>query len=269
MAGTGNENFNQVVLEQVENYQGTSLGGRKTILQRLTVNKRIPESDKISFFRWIVTNETDPELRADARRLLNRFESGGKAADSSKLPGRSEPSPDAERIDLFKAITGGSRNMSVSDLIKELHAETDIFVLATIISAFGAVGGREDAPELVPFLSHPDSRVRANTVEALKHLGNETTYEHIIPLLNDTDARVKANVARLLARSGIFDTLRVLKQMVASGKRNQIESALYALQKMDHPLAREVAQDAKRKLEELILRGNGDSPSPAPSGVAR
>ncbi|MFW5782396.1 MAG: hypothetical protein ACOCWO_03785, partial [Candidatus Muiribacteriaceae bacterium] len=108
-----------------------------------------------------------------------------------------------------------------------------------------------------------------NTVETIERLGDKEAFEKIIMLVNDPDSRVKANVAKFFKQHGYYETIDILKKMVYSGKRAQLLSAVYVLERMDKKgesllkIAKEKLKKESRKqmvddLRENIKKATGE-----------
>lgn len=103
---------------------------------------------------------------------------------------------------------------------------------AMFIKTVGLLGGREQIAVISPFLSDPDSRVRADTVEALEYIGDPEIYPLIVPLLQDEDNRVKANAAVALKHYGEDHSLQLLEDMITGDEVWMRDSATFALREI-------------------------------------
>lgn len=103
-------------------------------------------------------------------------------------------SPDSARRAraVADAVRSGNKSL-VPNLQSATAAEKEPFVLSMLLSALGRLGPQESVGVLIPFLRHPDKRVRANAVEAGLGFTAETRSRLFPPLLNDSSNRVVAN----------------------------------------------------------------------------
>jgi len=136
-------------------------------------------------------------------------------------------------------------------LLEKLKIEEHDFVKATLVKAIGAVGGPKVIPVLVPFLSDPDNRVRANTIEGLVMTGGNIL-EYILPLLTDHDNRVRANAAVALSKMNPEEAITTLKRMIKTGEEWMKDSAIFALKQLK-------TIEAQKELEELGLLEEGET----------
>ncbi|MDD5091474.1 MAG: ankyrin repeat domain-containing protein, partial [Candidatus Wallbacteria bacterium] len=173
-----------------------------------------------------------------------------------------------EKISFLNSLEPGDSAVPKEKLYDYLTSEADVFVIASFINCLGRIGDKNDAENLIVFLEHSDSRVRANAVDALRALKNEKMFEHVIPLLQDSDARVKANSSRLLIEVGMDRTLETLSKMVHFGHRNQIESALFALKNIDIAKSGRLIEIAMNKLSDIEEKATDEIPLPEQSEPA-
>jgi hypothetical protein len=78
---------------------------------------------------------------------------------------------------------------------KRLELEKDLHVLATLIKAIGFLGREFEIDVLREYLSHGDSRVRANTIEGLARADHDGKWNLFRAMLGDTHHRVRLNAA--------------------------------------------------------------------------
>lgn len=134
-----------------------------------------------------------------------------------------------EKLDLLKEVLNGFEAIPIETIRHFMKCETDEYILATLISCFGRICNRASATELLPFLTHQDSRVRANAVDVLRFLDNPETYEFVAMLLNDENPRVRANAARFYKETDLEKYLDVLEKMLDSNDPGQVRSARFSL----------------------------------------
>ncbi|MBI2944958.1 MAG: HEAT repeat domain-containing protein [Candidatus Wallbacteria bacterium] len=193
-------------------------------------------------------------------------ESTGNAAESAPVelpPSPAEPvsaraqrvTPLTDGLEAFLDLNQWARSMSAEDYRVRLHAvqntflfpagrvvpvlerraaeESHPFVQASLVRALGENGGAEQVAIILPFLSSPDDRVRANAVEGLEMSGATDVSDAVRLLLDDPSARVRANAARLLQNHDHERSWQALKQMVCSGDQGAIRSALHVMEELD------------------------------------
>ncbi|MDD2716036.1 MAG: HEAT repeat domain-containing protein [Candidatus Wallbacteria bacterium] len=239
---------------------------RKAALDDLIKDKLVSETSRLELLKDLFTNDPDPEIRAAARKYFHLFSvetaipdhpsaSEIHAIQAQKIEENLsivfETRSSSEKFQLLKQLIKARVKISREWLVRALDTEKDIFIIAALISLLGKNGDQLDGPVLFRFLQHQDSRVRANAIEALVALKAESAYPEIVPLLQDSDARVKSNAALVLSGIGLEAVLRILKDMIFSGKIHAIESAIYALGKMKSPLAKLLLRSAREKLAVL------------------
>ncbi len=140
-----------------------------------------------------------------------------------------------KEIERIQKLIDANDSSSLDQLIKRLATEKNTFIKATLISAVGRLGGRENMEAVLGFLKDEDMRVVANTAEALENLGNAKCIEELIKHINHVDNRVRANVVKAVwkyAQSNMSAgrlILARLKTMMFSTKAQMRESALYVL----------------------------------------
>ncbi|HBC75402.1 MAG TPA: hypothetical protein DC017_11250 [Candidatus Wallbacteria bacterium] len=185
-----------------------------------------------------------------------------------------------KEIDKIQKLIDAGDSSSLEDLVKRLAAEKNTFIKATLVSAVGKLGGRDNMEAVIGFLNDEDTRVVANTAEALENLGNSKCVEELIKHINHNDNRVRANVVKAIwkyAQSNMSANrviLARLKTMMFSSKAQMRESALYVLGEIASDEALElitiavsdkvesVQQKAKEALERAEARRK-ETPAPA------
>lgn len=122
---------------------------------------------------------------------------------------------------------------SIIDIIKS--SNTDIWVLATAVSAIGRINYTESLDCIIPLLKNEDARVRANSIETLSSFKWEGLPEACFPLLKDKNDRVRVNAAIALWRSGHAEVFSELEKMSRDRSRWVRASAVFALGQIDDP----------------------------------
>ncbi len=138
--------------------------------------------------------------------------------------------PDARQEDVRSwagQLLAEGRAERWGELAQKLGVETVPAVAAYLVTCLGRLGANAAVPYLLPYLSHPDGRVRANTVEALRLLARADQAEALLPCLEDADNRVRANAIVALAHHPAVDPLARLSAMAASPREEMQLSALY------------------------------------------
>ncbi len=160
----------------------------------------------------------------------------GEVPDLASLP------PQTQNQYLMRMKLVGSPR--IYDLLLPLLDREDlrVEVLASVLSAFSVVGGREDVNRIRPFLAHSDGRVRANAVEAIDIMGGrKEILTWLTPLLADPMPRVKQNVLTALGRFGEGVFLNHLQRMIHSPHSAVRVSGVYALAHYPGPAAQQLA----------------------------
>lgn len=116
---------------------------------------------------------------------------------------------------------------SIKSIIKSPN--TDIWVMATAISALGRLNDPSLVDFLIPNLKNKDARVRANTIEALSSYKWEGLPEACLQLLKDRNDRVRVNAAIALWKSGHSEVFEELEKMSRDRSRWVRSSAVFAL----------------------------------------
>jgi HEAT repeat protein len=118
-------------------------------------------------------------------------------------------------------------------LIKMVNdPNTDIWVMATAVSAMGKTKNPEFVDMIVKQLAHEDARVRANAVEALTEMKWPGLSEECLRMLIDKNDRVRVNSAIALWRNGNDEVFNALEKMAADKSRWVRASAVFALGKI-------------------------------------
>jgi len=109
--------------------------------------------------------------------------------------------------------------------------------LATAIDGMAEVGERFDAEVILPFLSHPNARVRCASVRAVVHLGGETLLRAVLPMLHDPANSVSSLAVRMLSRHaaviGAAEIQTQFRVSVAPLLRTNLLRMIAALPKWD------------------------------------
>lgn len=195
--------------------------------------------DRVSAF----VNDPEPSVKYHARRALAHLRArlglaGTNLAADPATPGFATPDeaerllsdPDyVTRLKTAKELahTGDRRWLPL--IAGRLAEERNPFVLASLVKAFGQIGGTADIPAIVPFLAHADARVRANAIEGLAFIGDTSIVERVRPMLEDPDNRVVANAAMTLGLFNAYTFLGPMERMLKGTDSAMKESAIHAL----------------------------------------
>jgi HEAT repeat protein len=120
-------------------------------------------------------------------------------------------------------------------LLENLKNEKSTFVLPSYIRQLGILAGKKALPEILPFLSNKDSRVRAFSVEAVQACRDEKALLLLMPLLDDEDNRVRANAVMALYHLEPAKALDTLDKMIYSHQPWMKESAVFVARKLGGP----------------------------------
>lgn len=229
----------------------------------------------------------EPEKKQPAAQIPRKEEVRDAAALGGQIDAGAALEPakvidDATRkeIDKIQKLIDDGDSSSLDELVNRLASEKNTFIKATLVSAVGKLGGRDNMEAVIGFLNDEDTRVVANTAEALENLGNSKCVEELIKHINHNDNRVRANVVKAIwkyAQSNMSANrviLARLKTMMFSSKAQMRESALYVLGEIASDEAVElitiavsdkvesVQQKAKEALERAEAKRN-EKPAPA------
>lgn len=151
---------------------------------------------------------------------------------------------------------------SLDYLIKMLDREDNKFVIATLIKVIGQQGQKKVIDFIRSYLSHPDNRIRANTVEALGNIDDGSIFDIIAPLLCDPDRRVCLNAVHAIWKFNPEKSLNKLEVLIKSDKASVRRSALFVLGEIDDPRIKKVVycvltdenEEIKKKAEGIIKK---------------
>ena len=127
---------------------------------------------------------------------------------------------------------------TVDRLFELLGEERQEHVVATLVKYLACYDDERYFNAVLPYLSHPDNRVRANTIEGIGMAKVKEAAIHIVPLLKDSDNRVRANAAKLLINSHREDVEETINDMIESEFEWMRDSAVFVIDtvKPDHAL---------------------------------
>ena len=116
-------------------------------------------------------------------------------------------------------------------LFEMLGEERHEHVIATLVKYMARFNDPRYFETVLPYLRHPDNRVRANTIEGLEIANDSRSAVHLIPLLSDPDNRVRANAAKFLMNSHPDDVVRTIEEMLGSEHEWMRDSAIFLIEK--------------------------------------
>ena len=253
-------------------------------LERIPVPRVLPLVKKL-------LRDSNTEIKVRAAELFSKIESG-----SGGEPGELTV---AGFLDEFDEVETELMNMTHQDYRRRVNAaltlhdigpasitprlsnllklEKNEYVIATLVKTLGKLGGETVVEALRPFLDHPDSRVRANTVEAIDLTRSQLRFSLLGPYIRDPDDRVRANAVKSLWKISPGNTRKLLEAMIGSAKLSdrlfavkclevvRTPDALARLEKLTEHQAREVADAARESLEKaqnetsLVPMGEADA----------
>lgn len=127
---------------------------------------------------------------------------------------------------------------TVDRLFELLGEERHEHVVATLVKYLACYEDERYFGAVLPYLSHPDNRVRANTIEGIEIAKVKEAAIHIVPLLKDSDNRVRANAAKFLINSHREDVEATIDDMIQSEFEWMRDSAIFVIDtvKPEHSL---------------------------------
>ncbi|MBI4860781.1 MAG: HEAT repeat domain-containing protein [Candidatus Riflebacteria bacterium] len=126
-----------------------------------------------------------------------------------------------------------ARELSRDQIVPLLATTTDHVYLASLVIALVAKGKAEDLDMLRPLLTHPDDRVRSNSVEVFQAHGAPEHVGLLLPLLEDRSNRVVGNACMALARLDHAAVPKKLLWMLRNSLISMRETAAYVLSTLD------------------------------------
>jgi len=138
---------------------------------------------------------------------------------------------------VLKKICGIGSPAARQVLVNHLKEVRDPFQISFLTKNLGVHFPADDLiPELLPFLSHVDDRVVANTIEGLEAIGSPKTFEIISRFLKHRHNRVRANAAKAVAGFDPRKAHDILQRMLATkGSSHLVISACHAIRELKDP----------------------------------
>lgn len=198
-------------------------------------------ANRFEILKKVYQQDPSSKVRYSIRKIFEHVSRTQKKAQTGKsnIEGFNSEDPNvrvaaAQRVKELK-------DPKSADIIRQvLSEEKNPTVVATLISAIGALKQPQDVKLLASFLRHSDSRVRANVVESLLEINLPVSLSLVYPMLQDEDHRVRANAAKALAVEGKFGAMDILRRMAQSEKLWMRDAAAYALGCLDSESAVEI-----------------------------
>lgn len=150
-------------------------------------------------------------------------------------------------------------NLKLPELVEALVGivktpGTDIWVLATAVSALGRLNDSSVVDVIIPLLKNEDARVRANSIEALSTYKWEGLPEACMSMLKDRNDRVRVNAAIALWRSGHSEVFTELEKMSHDKSRWVRASAVFALGQIEDPAGVPILIRMLHDPEDMVYR---------------
>ncbi len=205
----------------------------------------------LDVIRRISMEDPSAEVRYTARKALFYLEDVVSsqipaAVDVSREDGTVDPvelrrilfgDDDSAKMEVLLQLVRIGDSAVVDILLEALEREEDPWLLALLVKTIGALGDATCVRRLARFLSHPNTRVVANTIEALEMVGDESCIELIEPFLSSEDNRIRANAVKAMYMWEPARAFSVLEGMCFSLKEWMRASAVYCLKVIDEPQA--------------------------------
>lgn len=180
------------------------------------------------------TMHPTPSVRFDARRLYHEYRG---AMEDGRTPDLAEPLIEQLRNRSAEVRWRASRRcyeaadpLLLQAAAERLKDEPDAWVRAELVRATARLGA-EAVDTLVPLLSDPDERVRANAVEALTDIDDKPPLVKLESLSREPHHRARAAALVALARHG-YAIWSNLWEMWMSDKPWLRTSAEYVVRKL-------------------------------------
>jgi HEAT repeat protein len=159
------------------------------------------------------------------------------------------------RINAIEAASTINSPELNNELIKMVqNQDTDIWVMATAVSALGKTLNQEYTEIISKQLAHEDARVRANAIEALSHLKWDNLDEACSRMLIDKNDRVRVNSAIALWKNGNEEVFQALEKMSKDKSRWVRASAVFALGRIKDKAATPILLTIIADSEDMVYR---------------
>ncbi len=209
-----------------------------------------------------------PKRKDDAQKEEQEKESLKKkeAAALFKHKMSLESEDPEQRTEAILQVSSSKDPEAVELIVQLISNEPDNKVLATGLSYLGKLGRETAVSSLQNFLSHEDSRVRANAVEGIHVLlGPEKPKPMLEPLLEDPHHRVRANAILALFPLKPKECFLPLNSLVLSKHRDEKMAALRLIKHLQddmhlgflHRFFNEEDEESREKAREVLQSWTG------------
>ena len=158
-----------------------------------------------------------------------------QSAELERLYGELDDEDSKTRIKAIMALVQVKDSQLLPRLRRMDKMEDCPKVRAALVLAFGLLGGPGEIDIVIPYLSEPDARIRANALEALKRLGAVRASSDIARLLKDNDRKVKNAALETLRGFPETELFEAIQQMLSSTDVKTRDVAAYSLLKLEIP----------------------------------
>ncbi|MBI4864812.1 MAG: HEAT repeat domain-containing protein [Candidatus Riflebacteria bacterium] len=232
----------------IEQLDSTDEVARKKTLFQLG---KILDSRAIPAIKHVAAEDSSPEVKYLARKLLALYEAKKPECRALIRPGSAEDDPltqtpeaalraadpsrraaalracaqkrDAKLIPAVLARTGSDEKGNPRKPVPEVRSMIPV-VLAQL-------GGKEQVDNVAAFLQDKDPRVKSNAIAALQAIGDQASWARIIRCVQDPDHRVRTAAIAALAKLGKVNLIRCCQAMIegAGAKYWEKDSAVHLL----------------------------------------
>ncbi len=214
----------------------------------------------ISFDRYLVSFDTlDEQTRTLAGKALSKID----REMPQRLQKEIESLDSGRRMKALRIARMTEVTDELQPLFKELLADPDRKVRATVIRMVELSGNLEAMKLVASALRDSDRRVRANAVEAFEAVGDERFVKILLPLLQDPDNRVRANTGKALWTLGYREVGPHFREMLSSPRELMRLSAVWVLGEISFPGGRRMLEErlpgegsdrVRRKIESVLKK---------------
>jgi len=167
------------------------------------------------------------ELVSQQEKQKIKSEVEGTSFDPNKLLQLIVTNDPKAKIASIMSFYGVKNEQVLATFKKFLLLETDETVTATYIKAIGTIGGTGEIEYLRKYLTHPDTRVKSNTIESLSELGAyEEIIDDILPMTENSDERLKITATQYLSRIDVDVLLSEIERILSSGSDDLKNAAI-------------------------------------------
>ncbi|MBF0407140.1 MAG: HEAT repeat domain-containing protein [Candidatus Riflebacteria bacterium] len=193
------------------------------------------------------------------KKVSDKVPSGIKSEVESKenitpLADRISELPDEVSFDLIQALIKQSSAAEVPVWKTYLERNLPPQTLSTVLKFIGNLKSRLLTPVLIKFLSHQNSRTRANAIEALETNDDSEAINHLMIFINDTDNRIRGNALKALHKWKIPQADKNIKLMAEDSQVPMRDSAVFVLKSIKFPWAQTILKGLLNDPEQLIRK---------------